>query len=159
MAAERLVEVLFAEDHELVALGEAVGVVGEAAALHTDGMDFLDILGHCHKGRHGTERLTCEICVKTSHYDPYPFVGQGLCHFDNGVVKELGFIYPHYFHIAGKQKHAGRRIYRGGRNAMRIVRDHLIVGISHIYGRLVDFDFLVGKLRPPEPSDQFFRLT
>ncbi len=40
-------------------------MLGRTSASDTDGMDFLDIFRYRHKSRHRTERLACEISVKT----------------------------------------------------------------------------------------------
>ena len=42
---------------------------------------------------------------------------------------------------------------------MEIVGDYFHVGISVVYGRLEDGDFLVGELGAAEPADELFGLA
>ena len=57
-------------------------MVGKIAALHADGMDFLDVLGDCHETRDRTERLAHEVGVKTCHDDSFTLVCKCLGHLD-----------------------------------------------------------------------------
>ena len=122
-------------------------------------MYFLNVFGYCHQRRHRSERFACKISVQTCYDHPYPPVRQRLGHFDYGIVEELGFIYSDHVHIARKQKHACRRVYGSRRYAVKIMGHDLVVRVSDVDGRFVDFHSLVCKLGTFEPSDQFFRLS
>ena len=92
MTAQRLIDVFFSEKHKLVALGQAVRMVGKIAAFHADGMDFLDILRDGHETRDRTERLAHEVGVKTCHNDSFTLVCKCLGHLDEVFAEELGLV-------------------------------------------------------------------
>ena len=58
MTAHRLVGILLAEHHQLLALCQAVRVLCRVAAVYADGVYLVDILGNSHQRRHRAERLT-----------------------------------------------------------------------------------------------------
>ena len=100
MAAEWLVGIFFSEEHQLVALGKTVGMVGRAAAFHADGVDFLDIFSNCHKGGHRTERLAGEIHIEAGNDYPYTSVSKFLHNLHDCFIKELSLVNSDHFHIA-----------------------------------------------------------
>ena len=125
IAAEGLVDILLAEDHEFLAVGKTVRVVRKGAAADADGMDLLDILGNGEKSRNRAERLPEVVGIETGDYDPDPAVGEFLADFDEGFIEELGLVNAYDFHVGSNLEHTGRCFYRSARDAVGIVRDYV----------------------------------
>ena len=108
MSAEWFVDICFSEHYKLVVFGKPVRMIRRASAFYTDGMYFLYLFSYSHECRHRTERLTHEVCVKTSNDDSDTSVCKCLYYFYNGLIEELSFINTYYFYIRGNFKHACR---------------------------------------------------
>ena len=159
LAAEGLVNVLFSEHYELVALGEPVRVVCEVAAADADGVHFLDVLGYCHQGRHRAERLALEIGVQAGYDDPLALVGKGLDHFHQVFPEELCLVNAYHLGLIRSGQHVLRILCRPARYAVEVVGNHVHIGVSRIHGRLEDLYFLIGELGSLESPDEFFGLA
>ena len=159
LAAERLVYVGLAELDKLGAGGKTVGVIGELAALDTDGVDFLHVLGDGHQERHRAEWLTEIVGVKAGDDDAHALVGKGLHHLYDAEIEELGFVDADNLDIVRNGKHLERSVDRSGGNAVVIVGDHFNVRVTVIDSWLEDGYFLMGELRPLETADEFFGLS
>ena len=100
MTAERLIDVLLAENYKLITFGKPVRMIRRASAFHTDRMNLLHILGYGHEGRHRAERLAHVVGIKTCYDHSYTSVRKSLHDLDNSVVEELCLIDSYYLHIA-----------------------------------------------------------
>ena len=127
VAAEGLVDILFAEDDEFLGLAEAVGMIGECAAADADGMDLLDILRNGEEAGDRTEGLAEIVGVEAGADDADAAVGEGLGHLDEALIEELGLVYAYDLHIIVDLEHPGRGFDGRTGNAVRIVGDHVKV--------------------------------
>ena len=159
VAAEGLVDVFFAEEDQVLALDEAVGMVREGAAADADGVHFLHVLGDRHQARHGPERLAEEVGVEAGHDDAYAAVGQRLAHVDERVVEELGLVHADDLHVRGDLEHVGGVADGGGGDLMEVVGDDFDVGVALVHAGLEDGYFLVGELGAAQAPDEFFGLA
>ena len=158
VAAEGLVGVLFAQDDEFAAVGEAVGEVGEGAAADADGMDLLDVVGDGEESRHGPEGLAQVVGVQAGDDDADAAVGQFLDHADDAVVKELCLVDAYDLDVRVDLEHPGRGLDGGAGNAVGIVGDDIQVRVALVHRGLERGDSLLGELGALEPPDEFFRL-
>lgn len=159
MAAERLVDILFSKLHQAVALRQAMRELGRTAALHADGVDFLDILGDSHQRRHRAERITEKISVKPSNNHPDSRIGKFLSHSNEFSVKELRLVHPDNIGSLRKFQHLRRRIHREGPDMLTVMGYDILFRVADIYTGLKHRDFLIGELGTPDSSNEFFSLA
>ena len=159
VAAERLIGIFFSQQDQLLALGQAVGVVREVAAFHADGMDFLDVFGDGQKGRHRAEGLSKVVRIQAGDDDADAPVREGLADFDEGLVEELGLVDADDADVICDFQHLRRVGNRLGADAVEVVGDDVLGRIAVVDGRLEDGDFLVRELGPAEPADQLLGLA
>ena len=131
-------------------------MLGRAAAFHTDCVDLLNVLGYGHQVRHRAEGFAEEVGVESGYDHAYAPVGQGLHYLDYGVVKELGFVYAYNLDSIAHFEHLLRVADWKGFDLVGIVRDHELVGIADVYGRLEYGYLLVRELGPAHSSDKLF---
>ena len=156
-AASGFVTVFFTQQHLVFTGCSAVGVAGQVTTHHADGVDLGHIFGHGEQLGHGAKGFTEVVHVETGHNDPAAALGQLLHHAHQFIVKELGFINTHNFHLAGVEQDVGGMLHGCAMNAVRIVRNNGGFVVTRIEQGLEDFGFLVGKLRTPQSADEFFR--
>lgn len=159
MAAERLVNILFSELHQAVALRQAMRELGRTAALHADGVDFLDILGDSHQRRHRAEGITEKISVKPGNNHPDSRIGKFLSHSHEFSVKELRLVHPDNIGSLRKFQHLRRRIHREGPDMLTVMGYDILFRVADIYTGFKHRDFLIGELGTPDSSDEFFSLA
>lgn len=159
MAAERLVDILFSKLHQAVALRQAMRELGRTAALHADGMDFLDILGDSHQRRHRAERITEKISVKPGNNHPDSRIGKFLSHSHEFSVKELRLVHPDNIGSIRKFQHLRRRIHREGPDMLTVMGYDILFRVADIYTGFKHRDFLIGELGTPDSSNEFFSLA
>ena len=159
MAAERLVDILFSKLHQAVALRQAMRELGRTAALHADGVDFLDILGDSHQRRHRAEGITEKISVKPGNNHPDSRIGKFLSHSNEFSVKELRLVHPDNIGSLRKFQHLRRRIHREGPDMLTVMGYDILFRVADIYTGLKHRDFLIGELGTPDSSDEFFSLA
>ena len=140
-------------------MGQSVGVICEIAAPDADGMYLTDFLSYSHKVRHRAERLTEEIGVKAGYDHANPTVGEFLCDIHKRHVVELGLVYSHHLDFRTDVQHLFRILHGMARDLVKIMGDHVILGISCVNCRLEDLDPEVGELGSPDPADQLFCLA
>ena len=148
-----------AQQYPFLILYSAMGESGQFAALHTNGMHLGHLVGNGAQGRHRAERTPPKIHIQPCHDDPHSIVCQLIAHIHQAVVKKLGLVYAHHVHLRGKQQNTGRRVYRGGRKGMAIVRHHIFLGITGVYSRFENLHPQAGKLGTPETAYQFLCLA
>lgn len=159
MAAERLVDILFSKLHQAVALRQAMRELGRTAALHADGVDFLDILGDSHQRRHRAEGITEKISVKPGNNHPDSRIGKFLSHSHEFSVKELRLVHPYNIGSLRKFQHLRRRIHREGPDMLTVMGYDILFRVADIYTGLKHRDFLIGELGTPDSSNEFFSLA
>lgn len=159
MAAERLVNILFSKLHQAVALRQAMRELGRTAALHADGVDFLDILGDSHQRRHRAEGITEKISVKPGNNHPDSRIGKFLSHSNEFSVKELRLVHPDNIGSLRKFQHLRRRIHREGPDMLTVMGYDILFRVADIYTGLKHRDFLIGELGTPDSSNEFFSLA
>lgn len=159
MAAERLVDILFSKLHQAVALRQAMRELGRTAALHADGVDFLDILGDSHQRRHRAEGITEKISVKPGNNHPDSRIGKFLSHSHEFSVKELRLVHPDNIGSLRKFQHLRRRIHREGPDMLTVMGYDILFRVADIYTGFKHRDFLIGELGTPDSSNEFFSLA
>ncbi len=159
MAAERLVDILFSKLHQAVALRQAMRELGRTAALHADGVNFLDILGDSHQRRHRSEGITEKISVKPGNNHPDSRIGKFLSHSNEFSVKELRLVHPDNIGSLRKFQHLRRRIHREGPDMLTVMGYDILFRVADIYTGLKHRDFLIGELGTPDSSNEFFSLA
>lgn len=159
MAAERLVDILFSKLHQAVALRQAMRELGRTAALHADGVDFLDILGDSHQRRHRSKGITEKISVKPGNNHPDSRIGKFLSHSHEFSVKELRLVHPYNIGSLRKFQHLRRRIHREGPDMLTVMGYDILFRVADIYTGLKHRDFLIGELGTPDSSNEFFSLA
>lgn len=159
MAAERLVNILFSKLHQAVALRQAMRELGRTAALHADGVDFLDILGDSHQRRHRSEGITEKISVKPGNNHPDSRIGKFLSHSYEFSVKELRLVHPDNIGSLRKFQHLRRRIHREGPDMLTVMGYDILFRVADIYTGFKHRDFLIGELGTPDSSNEFFSLA
>lgn len=159
MAAERLVDILFSKLHQAVALRQAMRELGRTAALHADGVDFLDILGDSHQRRHRAEGITEKISVKPGNNHPDSRIGKFLSHSNEFSVKELRLVHPYNIGSLRKFQHLRRRIHREGPDMLTVMGYDILFRVADIYTGFKHRDFLIGELGTPDSSNEFFSLA
>lgn len=159
MAAERLVDILFSKLHQAVALRQAMRELGRTAALHADGVNFLDILGDSHQRRHRAEGITEKISVKPGNNHPDSRIGKFLSHSNEFSVKELRLVHPDNIGSLRKFQHLRRRIHREGPDMLTVMGYDILFRVADIYTGLKHRDFLIGELGTPDSSNEFFSLA
>lgn len=159
MAAERLVDILFSKLHQAVALRQAMRELGRTAALHADGVDFLDILGDSHQRRHRSKGITEKISVKPGNNHPDSRIGKFLSHSHEFSVKELRLVHPYNIGSLRKFQHLRRRIHREGPDMLTVMGYDILFRVADIYTGFKHRDFLIGELGTPDSSNEFFSLA
>lgn len=159
MAAERLVDILFSKLHQAVALRQAMRELGRTAALHADGVNFLDILGDSHQRRHRSEGITEKISVKPGNNHPDSRIGKFLSHSHEFSVKELRLVHPDNIGSLRKFQDLRRRIHREGPDMLTVMGYDILFRVADIYTGFKHRDFLIGELGTPDSSDEFFSLA
>lgn len=159
MAAERLVDILFSKLHQAVALRQAMRELGRTAALHADGVDFLDILGDSHQRRHRAEGITEKISVKPGNNHPDSRIGKFLSHSHEFSVKELRLVHPDNIGSLRKFQHLRRRIHREGPDMLTVMGYDILLRVADVYTGFKHRDFLIGELGTPDSSNEFFSLA
>ena len=91
-AAAGFVESGGANDYELLALTEALGVDGGLAADHADGGEFGDLVGDGHESGDGAEGLGIEGGVEACHDDALAQMDELYAEGDDGFVEELDLV-------------------------------------------------------------------
>src|SRR6202041_3418345 len=91
-AAAGFVEAGCADEDQLLALAEALGVEGGRAADHADGRELGDLVGDGHEGRDGAEGLGVEGGVEAGEEDALAEVNELDGEGDDALVEELGLV-------------------------------------------------------------------
>ena len=91
-AAAGFVEAGCADDYELLALAEALGVDGGGAADHADGGEFGDLVGEGHEVGDWAEGLVGEGGVEAGEDDALAEVDEFHGEMGDAVVEELDFV-------------------------------------------------------------------
>lgn len=142
-----------------MALCEPVRMIGEIAAFYAYSVDFLHVLGDCHKTGDRPERLAHIIGVKAREDNSFTPVCKLLGYFYKTFIEKLRFVHAYDLNVIRNVKHCLGFFDRGARDAVEVVRDHVHIRIPDIYGRFENPDFLVGELGSFDSSDKFFRLS
>ena len=109
-----------------------MGIVGRVAALDADGVDFRDILGHCHKGGHGAERLAAEIGIQAGYDYPDAHAGELLHYVDYAHVEELGLVDADHVNVSGEEQQAAGRLHGGRDDGVGIMAHHFFFGVADV---------------------------
>ena len=91
-AAAGFVEAGGADDDELLAGSEALGVDGGCSADHADGGELGDLVGEGHEGGDGAEGLVGEGGVEAGEDDALAEMDELEGERDDGGVEELDFV-------------------------------------------------------------------
>ena len=122
-------------------------------------MDLLDVFGDCHEAGDGAEGLAEVVGVEAGDDDADTAVGEGLGHFDEALVEELGLIDADDLDVAVYLEHPRGILDRSTGNAVAVVGDDVKVGVTLVHRGLESRYLLLCKLGPFEPSDEFFSLS
>jgi hypothetical protein len=157
--AQRLVFLLFTQQHPLVVGNGTVGDVRQVTAFHTDGMHLRHFVGDGTQGRYRSERHTFKVHVQSGNDDSHPAVGQFVAHVYQPFVEELGLVYAHHVYFRTEQQDACRRVYRSRGDGIIVVRHHFLFRIACVDGRLEYLHSLTGEGGAFQAADQFFGLA
>ena len=64
-------------------------------------MHLCHVFSGCHESRHGAERITLEVHVKTCYYYANSLIGKVIANGHDFVVEELGFVYSDHITAIG----------------------------------------------------------
>jgi len=138
----------------------ALGTAGRLAALHADGLKFINDLGCCHQCRDGAEGFTPEILIQSRHHYSFALIGQLLADIDNLVAKKLDFIDSNYLSFGFQvNKKLLRVVDRQGFQSQAVVRADFHFLVTLVQSGFKNLNILPGDLRPFDPADQFLAFS
>src|SRR6267378_6603071 len=149
-----------ADDDQLFAFDQALGVNRGIAAADADGEQLGYFLGDGEEARHWFERAAAIIGVEAGDDDAFAEIGELRANVNNFVAEELGFIDAddlrarrQFFHDFGGLEDRVRR------NAEARVRDDLVGGVTLVNGGLEYLHALARDLCAAQTADQLFALA
>src|SRR6266853_1768906 len=149
-----------ANDDQLLAFDEALGVNRGVAAANTNRQQLGDLFGDGEKARHRFERAATVIGVQAGNDDAFAEIGELGANIHYLIAKKLRFVDADYFRAWRKFFHdfgGFEDVVR--RNAEAGVRDDFVGGIAFVDGRLDDLQTLARDFRAAQTADQLFTLA
>src|SRR6266436_1671287 len=149
-----------ADNDQLFAFDEALGVNRGVAAADADGQQLGNFFGDGEEARHGFERAAAIVGVQAGDDDAFAEIGELGANIHYFIAEELRFVDAddfrarrQLFHDFGGIEH----VVRG--NAEARVRDDFVGGVALVDGRLEDLHSLARDLRAAQATDQLFAFT
>lgn len=104
LAAERLILILFSQEHPLVVVDQSVADISQCTALDADGMHLGHFIGDGAQGWHWSEGQAFEVHIKSCHDDSYAPIGKLVAYISKSVVQKLSLVDTHHVNVCGKQQ-------------------------------------------------------
>src|SRR5215472_5561301 len=149
-----------ADDDQLIAFHQALGVNGGIATTNADGQQLGDFFGDGQETRHGLERAPAVVGVQAGDDDALAKIGEPGANIDHFIAKKLRLVDAHDFRARSQFVHdflGLADVVRG--NAQAGMRDDLVGGVALIDGGLENLYALARNLRAAKAANQLLALA
>ena len=157
------VEASGANDDELLALAQALGVDGRRSADHANGGELGDGVGDGHEVGDGAEGLGGKGSVQPGHDDAFAQRDELDGERNDGGVEELDLVDANDFYVGELGVEGGAEIFDGGDSGgfmgLRAVRGDGRAMVAEVDVGLEAGDALAGNTCTLEAADKFFGLA
>src|SRR6516225_2558532 len=149
-----------ADDDQLLAFHQALGVNGGIATANADGQQFGNFFRNGQETRHGLERAPAVVGVQAGNDDALAKVGEPGANIHHFIAKKLRFVYAHDF--CARRQFVHDFLGLGDvvrRNAQAGMRDDLVGGVALIDGGLENLYALARNLCAAKAANQLLALA
>ena len=155
LAAERFVTVRLAEEHAFVGSNQTVTDVCQIAAMDADSVGLVHIVGYCHQRRHRTKRYALKVHIQTGTDNAYTTIRQLLAHIHDSHIEELCLVDTHDVDVIYHQEDVLTAIHRRGLDDIAVMRNDVLIAVTHIDGGLVDLHTQFRELSAFHTANEF----